>query len=564
MNIILSYTETRTDALLKTLKYSYTFSNCTFRYPTDIMSPTIRLNVNTLKLTISGNEYNLATDFNYVFIGELDKFYFIQNVSIISNNIVDIYLQIDPLASYRTKIRDLSCIINRNESTYDTTIVDDKCNFKNVLNVEYITPTNTLVSNDKIDSGTCCVLMTIYATQDAWSQSQWLNDDAFSMPIYTENPSVGPNKKQTPVNCFRNQRNSTYTLVLSSLEYYYMMGYLATSATLLTYVKNVRIIPVSASYVGYEGSTYAASVKSSNVPIGDQLLNFYTLVGMPEQYLRLLYSPFYVFNEFGFDFDTMINNSSLYYYVGHHDWLLKKPYSVIKLFLPYYGYVELNYDYCKGQTLKVYYYIDPETDDDYLMIIRSSDNKIIFKDSVEISMNIPLNYDNTYENKVLKQDAKNTFALNGVTGELTTFLGGLQMIAGAMLIGTGIGGPIGSGLVLSGGATFASGIANTVKASVTYQNTVNELFDQSNQRTGTGLGGKIDSDDVFVRIESYIPTDEYGTSKYAETVGYPLGQVKTLSALSGFTMCSNFTLDFGNSLEKEYITQALINGIYIN
>ena len=80
MNIILSYTETRTDALLKTLKYSYTFSNCTFRYPTDIMSPTIRLNVNTLKLTISGNEYNLATDFNYVFIGELDKFYFIQNV----------------------------------------------------------------------------------------------------------------------------------------------------------------------------------------------------------------------------------------------------------------------------------------------------------------------------------------------------------------------------------------------------------------------------------------------------------------------------------------------------
>ena len=406
--------------------------------------------------------------------------------------------------------------------------------------------------------------MTVYATRKAWSDSHWLNALVLDMPQYTENASVGPNKTLTPVNCFRNQYNSTYTLVLNSLEYSYIMGYLANQADLLTFVKNVRILPVSASNVGYKGSQLASEVISTKVPIGDTVLDFHDLVGMPEDYLRVLYSPFYVFNEFGFNFDTVIANSNLVQYVGTHDWLLKKPYSVIKIFIPYYGYVELNYEYCKGEEIKVYYYIEPEIDDDYVMIIRSSDNKILFKDTVQISMNVPLNYDNTYKNKVLKQDAQNTMNTEKTISYATTIVGGIEAIVGTILIGTGVAAGAGIGLLTAGAGTIVGGVSTNVSSETKYTNTVNEIFDQSYSRTGTGLGGKVDCDFVFIRIENYVPTDDYDTALYRSTVGNPLSKVRTLGNMLGFTTCSSFVINFGNTQEKENIRDMLVKGIYIN
>lgn len=102
----------------------------TFRDECDIISPKIVLNRTDL-------------DFNYVYIKSLKRYYFVNNITIINNNLMNVDLTIDILMSYKDGIRNLRPFVSRNEFYYDENITDDK----RVIYNGHTTHTTTIETN---------------------------------------------------------------------------------------------------------------------------------------------------------------------------------------------------------------------------------------------------------------------------------------------------------------------------------------------------------------------------------------------------------------------------------
>lgn len=79
----------------------------TFRTPFDIENPVI----------IIENEGIINA--NYCYIGEFNRYYYIDRVEIITNNTIMLYLSIDVLMSFIDEIKSLQCDIEVSSSDYD-------------------------------------------------------------------------------------------------------------------------------------------------------------------------------------------------------------------------------------------------------------------------------------------------------------------------------------------------------------------------------------------------------------------------------------------------------------
>lgn len=74
-------------------------------------------------------------DFNYVYIPEFNRYYFVDDFVVINNNLYEIILTVDVLMSFKDYILDLECFIDRNEFEFDPMITDDKIIIKEGYNL---------------------------------------------------------------------------------------------------------------------------------------------------------------------------------------------------------------------------------------------------------------------------------------------------------------------------------------------------------------------------------------------------------------------------------------------
>ena len=95
----------------------------------DTINGTIRSEVNILNPSIT-IESNSLPQFNYVYIEEFKRYYFVENIDIISNKLYVINLRIDVLFRHEPYIYKLKGLCKRNEYMYNNYIVDDKVIFK--------------------------------------------------------------------------------------------------------------------------------------------------------------------------------------------------------------------------------------------------------------------------------------------------------------------------------------------------------------------------------------------------------------------------------------------------
>lgn len=87
----------------------------------NIIRPTI-----TIALKLGGQYNRTSIDFNYVYIPDLNRYYYVENYTYITNNLVELNLRIDVLMTYREGIYKLDGFIDRNEFLYNPEIVDTK------------------------------------------------------------------------------------------------------------------------------------------------------------------------------------------------------------------------------------------------------------------------------------------------------------------------------------------------------------------------------------------------------------------------------------------------------
>lgn len=99
-------------------------------------------------------EYLPPTSFNYFYIPEFSRYYFVTNITYITNSIVEITGSVDVLDSYEQQIRNNAAVIQRQESLVNFDLFDS----------EFKTQQNTQLQVLKFPSGFSEVPKIVLAT----------------------------------------------------------------------------------------------------------------------------------------------------------------------------------------------------------------------------------------------------------------------------------------------------------------------------------------------------------------------------------------------------------------
>lgn len=106
-----------------------------FRDICDIINPVINI------------EYKKIPDFNYLYIPNFNRYYFVDKYEIIRTNIFRLYLHVDVLMSYKDGIKKLECLVLRNEYRYNKEL-NSKIPQTSKVNYEYIKIPLPSITND--------------------------------------------------------------------------------------------------------------------------------------------------------------------------------------------------------------------------------------------------------------------------------------------------------------------------------------------------------------------------------------------------------------------------------
>ena len=90
-----------------------------------ILEGTFRDSVSVSNVTVRV-ENNGDVDFNYAFIPEFNRYYFIDDIIVVNNKLADLVLTVDVLMTYKKGIYGLKCFVERNENKYNDLLIDKK------------------------------------------------------------------------------------------------------------------------------------------------------------------------------------------------------------------------------------------------------------------------------------------------------------------------------------------------------------------------------------------------------------------------------------------------------
>lgn len=120
----------------------------------DIMHPVIDVTYNSIE--------NLMTTANYMYISELNRYYYITNKSLLIGNKIRLEGNIDILNTYKEYILNLNTLIVRQENCGITYTVDDKLPLYPIRGVTaYRFPANATFGSDVMSEGSQCFVLQV-------------------------------------------------------------------------------------------------------------------------------------------------------------------------------------------------------------------------------------------------------------------------------------------------------------------------------------------------------------------------------------------------------------------
>ena len=84
-----------------------------FRGSMSVLHPVIQI-----KPTTTTTVTKLLTECNYVYIQELNRYYFVDTITCVANDMIELELSVDVLYSWKTQILAQTVIVSRNEKEY--------------------------------------------------------------------------------------------------------------------------------------------------------------------------------------------------------------------------------------------------------------------------------------------------------------------------------------------------------------------------------------------------------------------------------------------------------------
>ena len=447
---------------------------------------------------VSDNIFNV----NYIYIEEFKRYYYVNNIDIVSNKIFRFNCSVDTLMSHKEDILNLDALVSRNEYTYDDTIEDTLAPYEYMLDVEESDvdiSTADLTFNPSMND--------YYNVYENYVIS-YLTQGGLD---YSRRVIESPNPVLPDVSDTTKGFNNCNRLSVMSLSYVKSLAtYLIDHESDATFIMSLVAYPFEIPAYSTIGSLRLGKKQISSVMVHD---------------IISAVSPYYKIGSFRINYE---NYNSI------------EPYTKYELFLPYYGYVELKSSDIINSNIEIYYSFDYANGSAKINVINASKNYVIKSVTAQIGIIIPLSRTNNQQ----LNDEKSQLAIKtsiGVLGSMISMVGGVAS-SNPFLV-----------------ANAVAGLTSTIADTSVQLAQMHEKASVSNANGSEGLYG---CQIPRIKKTKYIRKNVLDYSKY---YGKPLNQRYKLSDLSGYTIVKEIRLNnvTATDTEKADIDSLLKNGIVL-
>ena len=449
------------------------------------------------------NEYNIL-DANYCYIREFNRYYYITNITIISNKVYSLSMSVDILMSYKDKILDLDAYVSRNEFTYDSYVKDELVSYyydKTIVELQLPMGDKVNTRLDKIVDNTSYNFMIT-----AINKVHTTTGDTIEPPsIYL--PRVQPIKSGYLV--------SSYNYISTLDDVTTLVRDLIDDDVNATYLLSITAYPFEfkkydnrSDFSLWLGDTEYSDVKV-NIP-NTQISDYYVIA----------------------DFTYKGPNKSFLDY---------EPFSEYELYIPYLSWIKISADLLLNNRIIVYYVLNYQDATAQVNVFDMTHNKIIYTGNCQLGCKIPINTTNARE----VADARNSNNIGLSVGLLTSLLS------------------TGAGIATNNPYALATGLISTGKTIASYVQNSNTNYQQASGNIADGYSGLYLSQYVKLRRTYYRPKDY--DANWFKLNGKPLNKYVKLSNLKGYTKIGDVHLSNWTATldEQELVRQLLFNGIVI-
>ena len=451
---------------------------------------------------------------NYFYIEEFERYYYVHSVELLNLFIYRVYLEVDPLYSFKDGIKALSCFVDRSYSSYNPLQADNSI----PLDMEKEITEYTFGSTTNVD---------LEFKTDI--------DDNAEPPALNQNYHIVINLLQnTPTNDIINLYDhtintsafldacSTRCYELTSYGAYNLIGELTTTASAYSsFFKSLIAYPfILDTHLSTNDSNIVFDYYNNGI-------HTYTMATK----------------------GTIISSMSRNFCVADFDlptpssFLDLEPYAQYELYLPFVGWVKFPYSENQGSNIRVYYAFNHTDGTANIQVVNHNLQVIIYSTGAQVG--IPLSLSSTNAQELATQ--RNAMQLNLIMSLVSSAVG----VAGGVAKGN---------VLLTAGAAMKG-----VSALVDYNNASNRMFERAQSTPNGSVGALYNPLKPILRKSNYPIKQGLTLNDYAKDHGGVTNEILSLSALSGFTIISNPILDniVATETEKNAIIDSMHQGIIL-
>ena len=501
------------DRLDKTAYLSdFTWMTGSLREESSIVAPVITV------------EYAGFPNWNYAYIPNFGRYYFIADIVSVRTNLWRISFRVDPMMSFKEFIKGTPALIARNEFEYDIRVRDDMVPTLYAKRVDEFSASTQRANLQFVPQNSLnrhIAVTTIVPIRGNQNNVDSPSPDPGYLPSVKGANFVGSSA------CITYAMNDAefFSLSKSVLEKE-SRGTFIISA--IAYPYNLPLVPGESPQVVYLGDDAVIDIRA-NPP---SVLTANTCA-----------SPYLTYGVLG-DFTLDLTNSFLDY----------EPFTTVEVYVPYAGWVkiplEVTSDLSSRHTIVCYYAIDHINGTATAYLYDKTAHRPLWSGSAQLGVMLAINSTNAYENKM----AENANMINLALNTVGSIFGMAMGLAGASSSKNGEGG---IAKYFNSGLSLGGGIAS-------YFTTQNNIIDRAQASASSGVSALSAVEKIKVRVtRTRVP--QYDTDDFRHQYGMPLNEVRTIGALSGFTVVGQVHLEIPSAYPAEVaqIEATLKGGFHI-
>ena len=529
-----------------------------FKAETSVLSPTLLLSIplegdefltdedgNLIADVIvgAGDDSGQVRDFNYFYIEEFRRYYYLSSLIVSSTNLLVISGVVDPLYSFKDEILANTAMIDRNENEYNPLLIDDMRPISEVADIEIENVSDLISFAWNGISKNCFIATLVKPFRDIPSNPMEHEFPPLSPDVATSWSSPNPDIDTRILT----QGTKNSGLYAANIEYLEEFGQYVLYDE--TYDNNVI------SAVAYPFSFSIANEQSSD--------EIDTLIYLWDSYITPFKLPATTpdkIHEENILADNQVwrltKGGTLPYldlFRGEiivpspSSFLELQPYTLYELYIPFVGYIELNPRNVGGHKLSGFYSLNLYDGTGTFTLFDNDEEMVICNSNV--SMGVRIDFTKTNVNAI-----RNQILQRGVSLALSTLTAIVAVSGGAA-----------SGNYVSAAVAGAGAVANIGNSAAALSVASQRGANQGGISGPTSYANPLKPFLKKTRLNPLFADGSTEHTEYLHLVGAPLLQPRALSSLSGYTRVSHIHLhDCGaTDMEKAEITSLLKNGVIL-